>query len=117
MGDLKEELNALVAAGGKSVSRMMPYDEAGTANRPISVHRPGVMPIQSCGQSVSAPRGKAGARVNAHTELRAKRRRSAREAIYRNRPIDARHVINHAAGPRSSHLVPLCDVASINHVT
>jgi hypothetical protein len=26
---------------------------------------------------------------NAHTELRAKRQRSAREAIYRNRPIDA----------------------------
>ena len=45
------------------------------------------MPIQSCGQSVSAPRGKADARLNAHTELRAKRQRSAREAIYRNRPI------------------------------
>jgi len=45
------------------------------------------MPIQSCGQSVSASRGKAGARLNAHTELRAKRQRSAREAIYRNRPM------------------------------
>ena len=45
------------------------------------------MPIQSCGQSVSAPRGKACARLNAHTELRAKRQRSAREVIYRNRPI------------------------------
>jgi hypothetical protein len=45
------------------------------------------MPIQSCGQSVSAPRGKAGARLNANTELRAKRQRSVRETIYRNRPI------------------------------
>ena len=45
------------------------------------------MPIQSCGQSVSAPRGKVGARLNAHTELRAKRQCSAREAIYQNRPI------------------------------
>ena len=43
------------------------------------------MPIHSCGQSVSAPRGKAGVRLNAHTELRAKRQRLAREAIYRNR--------------------------------
>ena len=42
-------------------------------NRPISVYRLGGMPIQSCVQSVSAPRGKAGARLNAHTELRAKR--------------------------------------------
>ena len=56
-------------------------------NRPISVYRLGEMPIQSCGQSVSALRGKAGAMLNAHTELRAKRQRSAREAIYRNRPI------------------------------
>jgi len=56
-------------------------------NEPISVYE---MPIQSCGQSVSAPRGKAGVRLNAHTELRAKRQRSAREAIYRNRPIEAR---------------------------
>ena len=45
------------------------------------------MPIQSCGQSVTAPRGKAGVRLNAHTELRAKRQRSAQEAIYRNQPI------------------------------
>ena len=58
-----------------------------TLNRPISVYRPGEMPIQSCGQCVSAPRGKAGARLNAHTELRAKRQRSAREAINRNRAI------------------------------
>ena len=56
-------------------------------NRPISVYRLGEMPIQSCGQSVSARRGKAGAWLNAHTVLRAKRQRSAREAIYRNRPI------------------------------
>jgi len=56
-------------------------------NRPISVYRLGGMPIQSCGQRVSTPHGKAGARLNAHTELRAKRQRSAREAIYRNRSI------------------------------
>ena len=61
MGDLQEELNALVAAGGKSVAGMMPYDEAGTVT-------------------------------------------------------DARHVINHAAGPRSLRVVPLCGVASINYV-
>jgi len=41
----------------------------------------GARPIQSCGQSVSAQRGQAGARLNAHTELRAERQRSAREAI------------------------------------
>jgi len=45
-------------------------------NTPIAVYRLGEMPIQSCGQSVSAARGKAGARLNAHTELRAKRQRS-----------------------------------------
>ena len=56
-------------------------------NRPISVYRLGEMPIQSCGQRVSAPRGKAGARLNAHTELRAKRQRLARDYIYRNWPI------------------------------
>jgi len=61
-------------------------------NRPISVYRRGEMPIHSCGQSVSARRRKAGARLNAHTELRAKRQRSAREAIYQNRPI-AQHVL------------------------
>jgi hypothetical protein len=43
--------------------------------------------MQSCGQSVSAPHGKAGARLNAHTKLRAKRQQSAREAKYRSRPI------------------------------
>jgi len=47
----------------------------------------GDMPIQSCGQSVSAPRGKAGVRLNAHTELRAKRQNSARQVIYRNGEI------------------------------
>jgi len=60
---------------------------ASVVYRPISVCRLGEMPTQSCGQSVSAPRGKAGARLNVHTELREKRQRSAREAIYRNRPI------------------------------
>jgi hypothetical protein len=44
-------------------------------NRPISVYRMGEMPIRSGGQSVSAPRRKTGARLNAHTELR--------EGIYR----------------------------------
>jgi len=38
----------------------------------------GEMPIQSCGQSFSAPRGKAGARLNAHTELPTMRQRSER---------------------------------------
>jgi hypothetical protein len=60
----------------------------GQRNRLISVHRLGEIPIQSCGQSVSAPRGKLGARLNAHTELRAKRQRSARQAIYRNWPLE-----------------------------
>jgi hypothetical protein len=47
--------------------------------------------MQSCGPSISAQRGKE-ARFNishAHTELRTKRQRSAREAIYRKRPIQA----------------------------
>ena len=56
-------------------------------NWPISVYRLGEMPIQSCGQSVSARRVKAGAGLNAHTELWVKRQRSARETIYRNRLI------------------------------
>ena len=58
-------------------------------HRPISVHRLGEMPIQiqSYGQSVSAPRGNAGARLNAHIELRTKCQRLALEVIYRNRPI------------------------------
>ena len=66
--------------------------EKGPINRPISVFRLDEMPIQSCGQSVSVPRGKAGVRLNAHTELRAKRQHSAREAIYRNRPIEGEDV-------------------------
>ena len=57
-------------------------------HRPISVYRLGEMPMHNCGQCFSAPRGKAGARMNAHTELRAERNRSAREAMYRNRPIE-----------------------------
>jgi hypothetical protein len=56
-------------------------------NGPISVVCLAEMPIPSCEQSVSAPRGKAGARLNAHTELRAKRQRSAREAISRTQPL------------------------------
>ena len=61
--------------------------EAGHPNRPISVYRLCEMPIQSRGQSVSAARKNAGARLNVHTELLAKRQRSAWEAIYRNQPI------------------------------
>ncbi len=53
--------------------------------------------MQSCVQSVSAPRGKAGARLNAHAELRAKRQRSAWEAIYRNRPIRSYPVVGELA--------------------
>jgi len=56
-------------------------------NRLISVCRLCEMPIQSCGHSVSAPPGKAGVRLNAHTALQAKRQRSAWAAMYRNRPI------------------------------
>ena len=62
-------------------------DIQGKHNRLVSVCCLGEMPTQSGGQSVSAPRGKAGVRLNAHTELRAKRQRSAREAMYRNRSI------------------------------
>jgi hypothetical protein len=81
-----------VANSEEHVRRLRTREAGGAAhtlpaNRPISVYGLGEMPIQSCGQSFSAPRGKAGARFNAHTELRAKRQRSAREAIYRNRPI------------------------------
>ena len=68
-----------------------PYDPPHKARgiRPISVYRLGQMPMRSCGQSVNPPRGKAGFRLNAHTVLRAKRQRSAREVINRNRPVDA----------------------------
>jgi len=59
------------------------------SNMPISVYRLCEMPTHSCGQSVSAPRGKACAMLNAHTELQAERQRSAREAIYRKRRIDS----------------------------
>jgi hypothetical protein len=81
-------------------------------NRPISVYRLCGMPIQSCGQSVSAPRVKAGARLNAHTELRGKHQRSARKATHRNQPI-ARYVIQRISNPRfSSAMAASCDVAS-----
>jgi hypothetical protein len=46
----------------------------------ISVYRLGEMPVQSCGQSVSAPPRKAGVKLNAQTELRTNRQRSARES-------------------------------------
>jgi len=83
--DARDALDANVAVGPGN-------------NRPISIYRLGEMPIQSCVQSVSAPRGKAGARLNAHTELQSKRQRSAREAIYRNRPI-AQNVLQHICQP------------------
>ena len=76
--------------GNAAVRRLVEergWSAAGPPNMPISAYRLGELPIQSCGQSVSAPRGKAGARLNAHTYLRVKRQRSAREAIYRNRHI------------------------------
>jgi len=65
------------------------------------------MPIQCCGQSVSAPHGKAGARLNAHTEFRAKRQRSAREAIYRNRPIEPKGIPYDVASNICQALPPL----------
>jgi hypothetical protein len=58
---------------------------------PISVHRMSQMPIQGCGQNVSALRGKADARLSVNNELRAKRQPSARESIYRSRPIVPRY--------------------------
>jgi hypothetical protein len=67
------------------------YNRLAGGNRTISVYRLGEMPIQNCGQSVSARRVKAVAGLNAHTELRAKRQRSAWEAIYRNRPIESKY--------------------------
>ena len=73
-------------AGRKGVRTFLTARGSGY-NRPVSVYRPGEMPMQSCGQSVSAPRGEAGVRLNAHTKLRAECQRSARKAIYRNRPI------------------------------
>jgi hypothetical protein len=82
-------------------------------NRPISVYRLCEMPIQSCGQGVSAPRGKAGARLNAHTELRAKRQRSAREAIYRNRPVE-KHALN-VASTRPTLNVPSSSACLYGH--
>jgi len=50
-----------------SVTRQRASEEERTSviiegNRPISVYRLGEMPIESCGQSVSAPRVKVGAR-------------------------------------------------------
>jgi len=70
----------------------------------MSVYLLSEMPIQSCGQSVSAPRGKAGASLNAHTELRAKRQRSAWEAIYRNRPIGVCCILS-SSRSRTRHTV------------
>ena len=72
-------------------------------NRPFSVYHLGEMPMQSCGQSVSAPREKTGARLNAYTELRAERQRSAREAIYRNRPICGRPYRSRDVAPDVRH--------------
>ena len=65
----------VVALGGEPMPRALVGP-----HRPISVYRLAETPIQSCGQSVSAPRGKAGASWNAHTALRAKRLRGKRYA-------------------------------------
>ena len=88
-----------------------------TVHRLISVYRLGGMPIQSCGQSVGAPRGKAGARGNARTGLRAKRQRSAREAIYRNRPIIPATYIECAfASDEKGTIARPCPKLSVAHV-
>ena len=79
---IKQELQGPIVNGANPTERRFHgYD------RPISLYRLGEKPIQSCGQSGSAPHGTAGASLHAHTELRAKHQRSAREAIYRIRPI------------------------------
>jgi len=90
----------------KKIDEAMPRNmvcgiQVGCCNRPISVYRLGEMPIQTCGQSVSTPRVKAGASFNAHTELRAKRQRSAREAIYRNRPIETSALVRMVSALRT----------------
>ena len=72
-------------------------------HRSILVFRLGEMRIQSCGQRVSAPRGIAGAWLNAHTEMRAKRQRSAREAMYQNRPISSSSSVYSARLYEHSH--------------
>jgi hypothetical protein len=73
-------------------------------NGSVSVYRLGEMPIQSYGQSGSAPRGKASAMLNAHTELRAERQRSTRGAIYRNRPFPRVCMSIHLKGESPSDL-------------
>jgi hypothetical protein len=72
---------------------------------PISVYHPCEMPIHSCGQGVSAPREKAGAGLTVHIEVRTERQRSAREAIYRNRPI-TKWVMTWQAWARSATALP-----------
>ena len=69
--------NSTCAATPWEIERPTIAYPAGPPNRPFSVYRLGEMPIQSCGQSISAPRGKASARLTAHTELREMRQRSA----------------------------------------
>jgi hypothetical protein len=73
--------------------------------RPILVYHLGELPTQSCRQSVSAPRRKAGARSNAHTKLQAQRQRSAREGIHRNRAIRCTRI--HGLAASSSLAWPL----------
>jgi hypothetical protein len=70
-----EIVPALISAG----IHALPVGPVGY--RTISVYHLCEMPMQSCGQIVSAPLMKAGARLNAHTELRTKRQRLAQEAI------------------------------------
>ena len=54
---------AVAAAARRGWRAAPPIKDETNINRPISVYRLGEMPIQSCGQNVSAPRGKAGARL------------------------------------------------------
>jgi len=75
----------------------------------VSVHHLGEILIQSGGQSVSAPRGKASVRLSAHTELRAKRQRSARES---GRQVECPYTVAGKAsalraGKQASGLMPV----------
>ena len=85
------KVKLIIGAGGENIKKIQKKSkcrlQAGTFNRPITVYCLGESPIHSLRQSVSARRGRAGARLNAHEQLRTKRQRSAREAIYRNRRI------------------------------
>jgi hypothetical protein len=106
--DGRTEADGRTAAGGGGPCRTLVgccnFNSTPVFNRPISAYRLGEMPIQSCGQSVSAPRGKAGARLNAHTELQAKRQHSAREG---GRQVECPHrVAGKASALRAGKRAP-----------